>query len=75
MNDTYVESGVETTSAKVKVKVINSHLELVYIVKNADNICEPCHEKTCLCYMRTRKAQMSLLIRAVWSAPLFSLPG
>ena len=77
MNDTYVESGVETASAKIKVKVINSYLELVYILKNADNIniCEPCHKKTLLCYMWTRKAQMSLLIREVWSAPLFSLPG
>ena len=31
---------------------------------------EPHHEKTCLCYMRTTKAQISLRIRAVWSAPL-----
>ena len=35
---------------------------------------EPRHEKTCLCHMRTTKAQISLRIRAVWSAPLFSLP-
>ena len=28
------------------------------------------HEKTCLCHMRTTKAQISLRIRAVWSAPL-----
>ena len=31
---------------------------------------EPRHEKTCFCYMRTTKAQISLRIRAVWSAPL-----
>ena len=26
---------------------------------------EPCHEKTCLCHMRTTKMQISLRIRAV----------
>ena len=26
------------------------------------------HEKTCLCHMQTTKAQISLRIRAVWSA-------
>ena len=31
---------------------------------------EPRHEKTCSCHMRTTKAQISLRIRAVWSAPL-----
>ena len=31
---------------------------------------EPCHDKTCFCHMRTTKAQISLHIRAVWSAPL-----
>ena len=31
---------------------------------------EPCHEKTCLCHMRTTKAQISLRICAVWSVPL-----
>ena len=31
---------------------------------------EPRHEKTCLCHMRTTKTQISLSIRAVWSAPL-----
>ena len=31
---------------------------------------EPRHEKTCLCYMRTTEAQISLRIRPVWSAPL-----
>ena len=30
---------------------------------------EPRHEKTYLCYMRTTKAQISLRIRAVRSAP------
>ena len=29
-----------------------------------------CHEKTCLCHMRPTKVQISLRIRAVWSAPL-----
>ena len=38
---------------------------LIYIVY------ETSHEKTCLCHMRTTKAQISLSIRAVWSAPLF----
>ena len=33
-------------------------------------VIEPCHEKTCLCYMRTTKAQISLRIRAVRSVPL-----
>ena len=37
-------------------------------------IIEPRHEKTCLCHMRTTKVQISLRIRAVWSASLFSLP-
>ena len=31
---------------------------------------EPRHDKTCLCFMRTTKTQISLRIRAVWSAPL-----
>ena len=31
---------------------------------------EPHHEKTCSFHMRTTKAQISLRIRAVWSAPL-----
>ena len=30
---------------------------------------EPRHEKTCLCHMRTTKAQISLHIYTVWSAP------
>ena len=33
-------------------------------------IIEPRHEKTCLCHIRTTKAQISLRICAVWSAPL-----
>ena len=33
---------------------------------------EPCHEKTCLCHMRTTKAQISLRICAVWSPLLFT---
>ena len=32
---------------------------------------EPHHEKTWLCHMRTTKAQISLRIRSVWTAPLF----
>ena len=31
---------------------------------------EPRHEKTCFMPVRTTKAQISLRIRAVWSAPL-----
>ena len=31
---------------------------------------EPRHENTCLCHMRTTKAQINLRIPAVWSAPL-----
>ena len=31
---------------------------------------EPRHEKPCFSYMRITKAQISLRIRAVWSAPL-----
>ena len=46
---------------------------------NADIICsivlefavfETRHDKTCFCHMRTTKEQISLHIRAVWSAPL-----
>ena len=33
-------------------------------------IYKPGHDKTCLCPMRTTKAQISLRIRAVWSVPL-----
>ena len=33
-------------------------------------IYEPHHEKTCVGHMRTTKAQISLSIRTVWSAPL-----
>ena len=36
----------------------------------AFSINEPCHEKTCFSHMQTTKAQISLRIRAVWSAPL-----
>ena len=34
------------------------------------NTYEPRHEKTCLCKMQTTKAQISLRMRTVWSAPL-----
>ena len=34
------------------------------------SIFEPRHKKTCICHMRTTKAQISMRIRAVWSAPL-----
>ena len=34
------------------------------------NSFEPRHEKTCFCHMRITKVQISLRIRAVWSAPL-----
>ena len=33
---------------------------------------EPRREKTCFYHMQTTKAQISLRIRAVWSAPLLS---
>ena len=33
-------------------------------------IFEPHHDQTCLCHMRTTKAQISLRICAVWSVPL-----
>ena len=42
----------------------NSLLELIYF------LIEPHHGKTCFCLMRTAKAQISLHIRAVWSAHL-----
>ena len=35
---------------------------------------EPRNEKTCICTMRTTKVQISLRIRAVWSAPLLFAP-
>ena len=31
---------------------------------------EPRHEKTCVSHVQTTKVQISLRIRAVWSAPL-----
>ena len=31
---------------------------------------QPCHEKPCFSHMRTTNVQISLCIRAVWSAPL-----
>ena len=34
------------------------------------SLMEPHHEKICLCHMWTTKAQISLRIHAVWSAPL-----
>ena len=37
-------------------------------LNNVDFTYEPCHEKTCLCHMRTTKAQISLRICTVWSA-------
>ena len=40
------------------------------IQKSIVTLFEPRHEKICFCHMRTTKAQISLLIRAVWSAHL-----
>ena len=53
-------------------KIIESDVKPKQITTSLDasNAVEPRHEKTCLCYMRTTKAQISLHIRAVWSAPL-----
>ena len=44
------------------------HLEHIPCIPSV--LYDPCHEKTCLCYMQTTKAQISLCIRALWSAPL-----
>ena len=38
---------------------------------NIQELYGPGHAKRVLCHMRTTKAQISLRIRAVWSAPLF----
>ena len=46
------------------------HIKLQFRLKHFSNLFEPGHEKTSLCHMRTTKAQISLHIRAVWSAPL-----
>ena len=35
----------------------------------SDILSEPRHEKTCLCHMRTTKAQICLHILVVWAAP------
>ena len=62
------------------VKCLNDHVRLTMPCKNSIIDCqftymyvsfifmyriEPHHEKTCLCHMRTTKAQISLRIRAV----------
>ena len=39
-----------------------------------ENWKEPHREKTCFCFMQTTKAQISLRIRADWSAPLLFAP-
>ena len=46
-------------------KELSSRLSLCVVLLYACLIIEPRHEKTCLCYMRTTKAQISLRIRAV----------
>ena len=48
-------------SSKIQKLLVGLQLLLVY---------ELCHEKTCFCHMWTTKAQMSLRIRTVLSAPL-----
>ena len=70
--------GIMNVSAVLKV-TFPSHNRLRWIIYGIDrdfciahttNINEPRHEKTCIMPMRTTKVQISLRIRAVWSAPL-----
>ena len=42
-----------------------SQIKVTVSEKESFRITEPRHEKTCLCHMRTTKAQISLRIRAV----------
>ena len=51
--------------------VVNSAPTCTCLWNISPKIPEPRNEKICLFHMRTTKAQISLRIRAVWSAPLF----
>ena len=63
-----------------KVAVTKYHFKI-----QTHTLYEPRYEKTCLCHMRTKKAQFSMRICTVWTAPLLyaqsdqqlkcSLPG
>ena len=47
-------------------------IDLVILTKFVNYVCtiiEPRHKKTCLCHMRTTKAQISLRIRLCCSLP------
>ena len=50
--------------------ILEYYFLAVSLFRDHNVINEPHHDKTCFCYMQTTKAQISLRIRAVWSAPL-----
>ena len=55
-------------SNKVTEKEYNTELKCVSVVQIATIpviLYEPCHQQTCLCHMRTTKAQINLRTRAV----------
>ena len=60
------EGGRESSKSRTYCQV--SFLLLICVTLMTLN--ESRHEKICLCHLRTTKAQISLCIHAVWSAPL-----
>ena len=46
--------------ANTKYQVVRKMLQVVVVV--SPTLVEPCHEKTCLCHMRTTKAQISAFV-------------
>ena len=57
-----------------EIKLLLSSL-LSFLFTLLSELFEPRHEKTCLCHMRTTKAQISLRIRAVGSALVLFAAG
>ena len=53
-----------------KITSLRKHVSKKFLFCKRSNMIEPCQEKTCFCHMWTTKAQISLRIHAVWSAPL-----
>ena len=62
--------GFTSTTCIITAFILVVFIRFVVHVSNMARLIGPRHEKTCLCHMRTTKAQISLRIRAVWSAPL-----
>ena len=53
-----------------KFRVLMQNKQLVNVLRNLGKHLSRAMRKCVLCHMRTTKAQISLRIRAVWSAPL-----